>query len=56
MPWIDKELDPGLERQIKEFSQKNLPGINALIDKYQNDKDIFVFKSREQADDFINQL
>ena len=52
MPWIDTELDPKLKRDIEEFPSKNLPAIDALIDKY-SDKNITVFKSREEADEFL---
>lgn len=52
MPWIDTELDPKLKRDIEEFPSKNLPAIYALLDKY-SDKNITVFKSREEADEFL---
>ena len=54
MPWIDTELDPKLKREIEEFGDKNLPTIYALIDKYNAGKTVVVFKSREQADAFLN--
>ena len=54
MPWIDTELNPNLKREIEEFGDKNLPTIYALIDKYNADKTVIVFKSREQADAFLN--
>ena len=54
MPWIDTELDPNLKREIEEFPNKNLPTIYALIDKYKDGKTIVIFKSREQADAFLN--
>ena len=54
MPWIDTELNPNLKREIEEFPSKNLPTIYALIDKYNAGKMVIVFKSREQADAFLN--
>ena len=56
MPWIDTELDPNLKREIEEFGGKNLPTIYELLDKYKDGKTVVVFKSREQADDFIYQI
>lgn len=56
MPWIDTELDPKLKAEIEEFSSKNLPSIYALIDKYRDGRDIVVFKSREEADEFLKEL
>ena len=53
MPWIDTELDPRLKREIEEFPIKNLPAIYSMLDRHK-DKIIVVFKSREQADDFLN--
>ena len=54
MPWIDTELDPNLKREIEEFPNKNLSAIYVLIDKYKDGKTVVIFKSREQADAFLN--
>ena len=54
MPWIDTELNPNLKREIEEFPSKHLSTIYALIDKYNAGKTVIVFKSREQADTFLN--
>ena len=53
MPWIDTTLDPVLKAQIEEFGSKNLADIYALIEKYQEGKRVVIFKSREEADEFI---
>ena len=55
MPWIDKELDPRLKKEIEEFPNKNLPKLYALLERY-SDKNIIIFKSREQADMFLRNL
>ncbi len=54
LPWIEKESDPEFEGFIREFAEKSLPKIYNLIEKYKNGKDIVIFKSREEADDYIN--
>ncbi len=54
MPWIDTELDPNLKKEIEEFGNKNLPTIYSLIDKYKDGKTIVIFKSRKEADEFLN--
>ena len=54
MPWIDTELDPLLKEQIMNFRGKNLPEIYALIERYGDGRDVFVFKSRDAADDFLS--
>ena len=56
MPWIDTAFDPWLEREIVEFRSKKLPTILELIDKYGNGKQIIIFKSREQSDEFLRKI
>ena len=53
MPWIDTVLDPRLEGEIMEFRDKNLPVTYDLLEKY-GDKAVVVFKSREEADEYIS--
>ena len=53
MPWIDTELDPKLKEEIESFHEKNRPAIYALLEKYKDGKNIVIFQSRSQADDFI---
>ena len=56
MPWIDHELDPWLKKEIEEFPQKNLPRIYELLEEYKSGREIYIFKSRREADDFIEQI
>ena len=56
MPWIDRDLDPKLKNEIEHFSSDILPSIYSLINKYSHNIEIFVFKSRNQSDEFINSL
>ena len=56
MPWIDTELDPSLKLEIEEFSNKNLPVVYELVEKYKTDKQFIIFKSRSDADEFIDSL
>ena len=53
IPWIDQTLDPGFREQIENFSNDNLPKIYALLEKHR-DKNIIIFKTREEANEFIN--
>ena len=55
MPWIETEFDPEFKKQIEEFPNKELPNIYALLEKYR-DKNVFIFKSRQQADAFLQAL
>ena len=56
MPWTDNELDSELKAQIERFATENLPEIYALLEGYRDGKTIVVFKSREEADEFISSL
>ena len=56
LPWIEKELDPEFESFIKEFSEKSLPKVYNLIEKYKAEKQVLIFKAREEADDYIKEI
>ena len=55
MPWCETELDPTFKNEIIEFPAKNLPKIYELIEKYKDGRAVIVFKSREEADAFLEQ-
>ena len=56
MPWTDTELDPSLEREIIEFGNKHLPTIYELLNKYGGEREVIVFKSRREADEFLTKI
>ena len=53
LPWIEKELDPEFGRSIRDFADNSLPRLYALIEKYSAEKQVIIFKSRKEADDFL---
>ncbi|MBQ7343715.1 MAG: adenylate kinase [Clostridia bacterium] len=53
LPWIDTELDPNFKAEIEKFASENLPAIYALMDKYKCEKTVVIFKSREEADNYL---
>lgn len=53
LPWAETELDPEFERFIRDFADRSLPGLYELIEKYGAGKQVVVFKSRQEADDFL---
>ena len=55
MPWIETEFDPEFKKQIEEFPTTTLPAIYELLEKY-NDRNITVFKSRQEADIYLKTL
>lgn len=56
LPWLETELDPEFKQFIEEFSEKTLPYIYELIEKYKSEKQVIIFKSRKDADKYINNL
>ena len=56
LPWLETELDPEFESFIREFPETTLPKIYDLIEKYREEKEIVIFKSREAADDYISRM
>ena len=55
MPWIEEELEPEFRQWIIDFPEKKLPEIYRLLESYP-DKNIVIFKSRQQSDDYINNI
>ena len=53
LPWIEAELSDEFRRTIEVFPSEHLPRIYSLIEKYKHEKKIVIFKSRAQADEFI---
>ena len=54
MPWVDTELDPRFKDEIESFREENLPTVYGLLEKYGEGKQIVIFKSRAEADAFID--
>ena len=53
MPWIETEEDSEFIEFIKNYNEQQKPKVLELFEKY-SDKTIIIFKSREQADAFLN--
>ena len=56
LPWIEKELTATLKQSIEEFPRNSLPRIYELLEKYREDKQVIVFKSREAAEDYLQTI
>ncbi len=57
MPWVEEKLDDEFKKIIIAFSDEKLPQIYSLLDKYKCDKNVIIFKTREEADNYIiNQI
>ena len=53
MPWIETEENAEFIEFIKNYNEQQKPKVLGLLEKY-GDKNIIVFKSREEADAFLN--
>ena len=55
MPWVETEDDEEFLQFIRDFENQSKPKIIELLDKY-TDKNIIIFKSREDADRYLENL
>ena len=53
LPWIEKEFDEEFRQWIIDFPKEQLPQLYELIKKYQDGRDIVIFTSREEADEYL---
>lgn len=56
LPWTEDEFDEEFKQYIIDFSRDNLPEIYELLDKYRDTKKIIIFKSRNEADDYLENI
>lgn len=56
LPWIEEKVDEEFKKIIVDFSKNKLPQIYKLLEKYQKNKNIVIFKSREEAEDYIKKM
>lgn len=56
LPWIESEFDEEFRQWIMDFPEQQLPRIYELLEKYQKEKKVVIFKSRKEADDYLKIL
>ena len=49
-------MDEGLKNHIINFSKNKLPNLYRLVEKYSKEKDVNIFKSRQEANEYLNKL
>lgn len=54
LPWTEETLDPEFRQWILDFPKNSLPEIYQLLEEYQNSKEIYIFRSREEADAWLS--
>lgn len=56
MPWIEpEEYDAEFIAFIKNFNTQSRPKVMELLDRH-SDKNIFIFKTRDQADEYLKKM
>ena len=53
LPWVEPEFDPVFRQYILDFPRDQRPTIGALIDRYQSEKRIVVFRTRDEATQYL---
>lgn len=53
MPWVETEFDAEFKQWILDFPTNQLPQIYVLLEKYKENKEIIIFKSRNEADAYL---
>lgn len=53
MPWVETEFDEEFRQWILDFPKDQIPVIYELLKKYETEKEIIVFKSRDEAEKFL---
>lgn len=54
IPWKEDIFDPDFKQWIINWYKNTQPWVYHLIEKYKDDKNIIVFKTREEVDAYIN--
>ena len=56
MPWVETEFDGEFRQWIEDFPKDQLPAIYDLLAEYCGRKNIVIFRSREEANDYLRKL
>ena len=55
MPWVEVEPDLEFIEFIKKYNEESRPKVIDLLEQY-NEKNIIIFKSRAEADEYLRSL
>lgn len=56
LPWTETELDGQFKEWIIGFRERELRNIYAFVEKYRSEREIHIFKTRQEADSFLLSL
>ena len=54
LPWVETEFDEEFKQWIIDFPEKQLPDIYRLLRSCENEKNVIIFRSREEADAYLD--
>lgn len=57
IPWVEssEDVDEAFIQFVRNYNKVNRPTVKELLNEY-NDRDIFIFKTREEANEYLSQL
>ena len=56
LPWVEAEFDADFRQYILDFPRDQLPVLYALTEQYASTRSVTVFRSRAEADAFLDQI
>lgn len=56
LPWIEEKVSEDFKQKILDFSNDKLPKIYDLLAKYRDNKNIIIFKNRDEANEYLKEL
>lgn len=56
LPWTEQELDEEFRQWIIDFPRTQLPQIYELLEKYRREKEVVVFKTRQEENAYLKRL
>lgn len=56
IPWVEEELDKEFRQWIIDFPKTKLPQIYELLEQYGEGKEVQIFRSREDANKYLENM
>lgn len=53
LPWVESEFDEEFKQWIIDFPQNQLPQIYELLSQYRESRNIVIFRSRKEAEEYL---
>lgn len=56
LPWTEQELDEEFRQWIIDFPKTQLPQIYELLEEYRKEKEVVIFKTRQEENNYLKRL